>query len=633
MCGLSGFLSPKGFEKEKGQNILNTMRDRLAHRGPDNAGSWLDGEVGIALTHRRLAVVDLSPTGYQPMVSASERYVLAFNGEIYNHLELRSQLHASWDSWRGHSDTETLLAAIETWGLEKALQASVGMFAFAVWDRQERMLSLARDRLGEKPLYYGWQKGVLLFGSELKALRAHRQFAAEIDRTVLPLYFRFGYIPAPWSIWKGIRKLPPGTWVSFSTRDHNQMPEPTPYWSLAETARKGQANVFQGSESDCVDTLEQLLGQSIAGQRLADVPLGAFLSGGVDSSAVVALMQSQSNRPVKTFTIGFDEPGFNEAEHAKAVAKHLGTDHTELYVTSDQARQVIPLLPQIYDEPFGDSSGIPTYLVSKLARDQVTVSLSGDGGDELFGGYSRYSGFQRWHKRMARIPFGMRNLMSVGTRRLPVSGGSRTQRHLALLTGVLDAKHPASLYRASTGHWLPSDDVVQSSAEAAYWLAAGALEMKLHEPLDHALLADMMTYLPDDILVKVDRAAMANSLETRVPLLNHRIVEWSWTLPQSLKARGGHQKWVLRQLLYRHVPKELIERPKMGFGVPIGEWLRGPLREWAEDLLDPCAMEKEGWLKSEPVQRKWCEHLAGFNNWEYHLWDVLMFQAWLREQG
>jgi len=555
MCGFVGFFKPLGFDSSLSNAIVKSMGDCLSHRGPDSGGNWLDAGFGIALAHRRLSVVDCSPAGHQPMLSLSGRYVLAFNGEIYNHLELRPQLHTLSNSWRGHSDTETLLAAIESWGLEKALKASVGMFAFALWDRQERTLSLARDRMGEKPLYYGWQKGVLLFGSELKALRAHPQFEAEIDQTVLPLYFRHGYIPAPWSIWKGIRKLLPGTWVSFSTRDHNQMPEPTPYWSLAESARNGQANVFKGSKSDCIDTLERLLGQSIAGQRLADVPLGAFLSGGVDSSAVVALMQSKSNRPVKTFTIGFEEAGFNEAEHAKAVARHLETDHAELYVTSDQARQVIPMLPQIYDEPFGDSSGIPTYLVSKLARDQVTVSLSGDGGDELFGGYSRYSGFQRWHKRMARIPSGMRSLMSFGTRRLPVSAGSRSQRRLALLTGVLEAKHPALLSRALTGHWLPADDVVQSSAEAAYWLTAGALEMKLNDALDHALLADMMTYLPDDILVKVDRAAMANSLETRVPLLDHRIVEWSWTLPQSLKARGSNQKWVLRHLLYRHVPK------------------------------------------------------------------------------
>lgn len=633
MCGLSGFLSPLGFDKEKGETILAAMRDRLAHRGPDDVGSWQDAEAGIALSHRRLSVVDLSPAGHQPMVSHSGRFVIAYNGEIYNHLELRAQLHASPDSWRGHSDTETLLAAIEPWGLEKALQASVGMFAFALWDRQERRLSLARDRMGEKPLYYGWQKGVLLFGSELKALRAHPKFEAEIDRSVLPLYFRHGYIPAPWSIWKGMRKLQPGTWVSFAMSDYQQMPDPKPYWSLAEIARNGQANVYKGTETDCVDTLERLLGQSVTGQRLADVRLGAFLSGGVDSSAVVALMQSQSSSRVKTFTIGFDEAGFNEAEHAKAVAKHLGTDHTELYVTSEQARQMIPLLPQIYDEPFGDSSGVPTYLVSKLAREQVTVSLSGDGGDELFGGYSRYSSFQRWHKRMSWIPYGIRSLMSAGARSVPMSGSTHGQRRLALLTGVLAARHPASLYRALISHWFPKDDVVQSLAEASYWLTSGALVIRLNEPQDHALLADMMTYLPDDILAKLDRAAMANSLETRAPLLDHRIVEWSWTLPQRLKSRCGHQKWVLRQLLYRHVPAELIERPKMGFGVPIGEWLRGSLRAWAEDLLDPCAMEKEGWLKSEPVQRKWREHLAGINNWEYHLWTVLMFQAWLREQG
>lgn len=632
MCGISGFWRPG---EPVDVTIATRMTQAIVHRGPNDGDVWVDAEAGLALGHRRLAIVDLSPAGHQPMHSACGRYVIVFNGEIYNHLALRAELekaHAA-PAWRGHSDTETLLATVAHWGIEAGVVRLVGMFAFALWDRQERVLSLARDRMGEKPLYYGWQKGVLLFGSELKALRVHPQFEAEIDRSVLPLYFRHGYIPAPWTIYKDIRKLQPGMWVSFSMRDHHQMPEPTPYWSLAEIARKGQANLFKGSDTDCVDTLERLLGQSIAGQRLADVPLGAFLSGGVDSSAVVALMQSQSYSRVKTFTIGFEEAGFNEAEHAKAVANHLGTDHTELYVTSDQARQVIPKLPQIYDEPFGDSSGIPTYLVSKLAREHVTVSLSGDGGDELFGGYSRYSGFQRWHTRMSWIPSGMRNLMSARGSSLAVAGSTRCQRRLALLSGVLAGKHPASLYRALTGHWLAADNVVQNSAEAPYWLTTDALEMKLNEPLDHALLADMMTYLPDDILVKVDRAAMANSLETRVPLLDHHIVEWSWTLPQRLKSRGGHQKWVLRQLLNRHVPKELIERPKMGFGVPIGKWLRGPLREWAEDLLEPRAMQQEGWLNPEVIQKKWREHLTGTNNWEYHLWDVLMFQAWLREKN
>jgi asparagine synthase (glutamine-hydrolysing) len=632
MCGFVGFYNSLGLHASQGEYLLTLMRDRLMHRGPDDGASWLDAEAGIALSHRRLSVVDLSPAGHQPMISSSGRYILAYNGEIYNHLHLRSQLHSTSSSWLGHSDTETLLAAIELWGIEKALQASVGMFAFALWDRQDRVLSLARDRLGEKPLYYGWQKGVLLFGSELKALRAHPHFEAEINRAVLPLYFRDGYIPAPWSIWKGISKLQPGTWVSFSSRGYQQTPDTKTYWSLADIARKGQAKLFKGSETDCVNALERLLVQSIAGQRLADVPLGAFLSGGVDSSVVVALMQSQSSSAVKTFTIGFEEAGFNEAEHASAVAKHLSTDHTELYVTSDQAQRAIPLLPQIYDEPFGDSSGIPTYLVSQLAKEHVTVALSGDGGDELFGGYSRYSDFHLWYKRMSCIPSGIRSLMSACVRNLSVPATSSTQRRIALLSEVLAANHPISLYQALACHWLPSDDVVQGIGSSNFLMKAAAYAVSLSEPSDFPMFADMMTYLPDDILVKVDRAAMANSLETRVPLLDHRIVEWTWTLPQSLKSRGGHHKWVLRHLLYRYVPKELIERPKMGFGVPIGEWLRGPLRAWAEDLLDPFAMKRVGLLNPTPVQKKWREHLACTHNWQYHLWDVLMFQAWLREQ-
>ncbi len=629
MCGIIGFINPLGSQAVDAKNSLSFMRDHLVHRGPDDGGIWLDADAGIALGHRRLSVLDLSSEGHQPMVSLSRRFVLVYNGEIYNHLYLRDLLRSTFDSWRGQSDTETLLVAIECWGFKKALQATVGMFALALWDRQERKLLIARDRMGEKPFYYGWQKGVLLFGSELKALRAHPAFKHEIDRAVIPLYLRHGYIPAPWSIYKGIRKLLPGTWVSFSTKDHDQMPEPRPYWSLTDVVLNGQSNPFKGSEDEAVNELDRRLNQSIAGQSLADVPLGAFLSGGVDSSTVIALMQTQSSRPVKTFTIGFDETGYDEAVHAKAVAKYLGTDHTELYVTSAQAQQVIPKLSQIYDEPFGDSSGIPTHLVSQLARAHVTVSLSGDGGDELFGGYSRYSGFQRWQKRMASVPSPLRTILSDGLSLISDLGNTRNQRRLALLSGISEAKHPAALYRSLTSHWLPRDGAAQNAEEALYWLTDRALRLNLNELIDHALLADMMTYLPDDILVKVDRASMAVSLETRTPMLDHRIVEWSWSLPQSLKARGAHQKWVLRELLYRYVPKALIERPKMGFGVPIGSWLRGPLKEWAEELLSTKCLVEGGFHAPNEIRMIWKQHLEGKGDYRDMLWIILMWQAFL----
>lgn len=422
MCGIIGFMFPAGLPFDEANATLVKMRDRLLHRGPDDAGSWLDAVAGIAMGHRRLSIVDLSQAGHQPMLSWSGRYVLAFNGEIYNHLEIRRQLDSTGHfSWRGHSDTESLLAAIECWGLERTLKASVGMFALALWDRQERTLILARDRMGEKPLYYGWQNDVLLFGSELKALRSHPSFESEIDRDVMPLYLRHGYIPAPWSIWKDVRKLEPGTWISITAKDQNQFPKAKQYWSLTDEAIKGQLHPFTGAEGDAIDQLERLLNQSISDQMVADVPLGAFLSGGIDSSLVVALMQAQSSRPVKTFTIGFDDSRYNEAEHAKAVAHYLGADHTELYVTHDLAQQVIPLLPQIYDEPFADHSGIPTFLVSQLTRQHVTVSLSGDGGDELFGGYTHYSTFDKWFKKASRIPYSIRQQIALLLKILPLS--------------------------------------------------------------------------------------------------------------------------------------------------------------------------------------------------------------------
>lgn len=633
MCGIAGILQGRGTKAPVSERVLEAMGQRLVHRGPDDFGLWSDVDAGIGLAHTRLSIVDLSAAGHQPMVSASGRYVLVFNGEIYNHLDIRRQIDRQGaPNWRGRSDTETLLAAIDLWGLDPALKMSVGMFAVAVWDRRDRRLLLARDRMGEKPLYYGWQNGTFLFGSELKALRCHPDFGNEVESSAVPLYMRHGYIPAPWSIWKGVRKLLPGTWISISPERPDELPEPVAYWSLVDVATEGQKNRFDGAPSEAVDALEKLLGEAISGQRLADVPLGAFLSGGVDSSTVVALMQSQSTQPVRTFTIGFDEAGFNEAEHAKSVARHLGTVHTEMYVTPAEAREVIPNLPEMYDEPFGDSSAIPTYLVSRLAREHVTVALSGDGGDELFGGYDRYSLFARWQGRMASIPAPLRKMLHVGVRQVPIGPDSRHRRRWHILSDVLGAGHDAQLYRALSAHWLPSDNVVLDPSEAPYWLNDEALQLTLGEPLDHAVMGDMQTYLPDDVLTKVDRAAMAISLETRVPLLDHRIVEWSWTLPVKLKGGGGHEKRVLKDLLYRYVPRDMMERPKMGFGVPIGAWLRGPLRAWSEDLLDPAALKEQGWFDPMAIERKWRAHQDQTGRWEYLLWDVLMFQAWLREQ-
>ena len=585
------------------------------------------------------------------MVSASGRYVIAFNGEIYNHLDLRRLLEAQEGAvaWRGHSDTETLLACIEAWGFEETLRRSVGMFALALWDRDTRTLTLARDRLGEKPLYYGWQRGVLLFGSELKALRAHPAFGGEIDRDALALFFRHGYIPAPYSIYRGIHKLLPGTYLTINEvqAQGGVTGRPVPYWSFAQVVEAGQRQPFRGSETEAADELERLLRQAVAGQMVADVPVGAFLSGGIDSTTVVALMQAQSARPVRTFTIGFHEDEYNEAHHANAVARHLGTDHTELYVTAQQAMAVIPRLPTLYDEPFADPSQIPTFLVAELARQHVTVCLSGDGGDELFGGYSRYFRaysvwrWLKWTPEALRTPVGSllsvwspeawNRLFSIGSRLTPprnrqTNFGYKIHR----LAEVLTARSPEAVYLGFVSHWQSPAKLVYGAGEPPSVLT----QPEAWPPVDdfrHRLMAlDTVSYLPDDILVKVDRAAMEVSLETRVPLLDHRVVEFSWTLPLDLKIRGGQGKWLLRQVLYRHVPQELVERPKKGFGVPIDHWLRGPLRDWAEDLLDEHRMREAGYLNPQPVRRMWAEHLSGQRDWQFHLWDVLIWEAWRR---
>jgi asparagine synthase (glutamine-hydrolysing) len=633
------------------------MGERLAHRGPDDGGVWCDADAGIGLSHRRLSILDLSVAGHQPMVSASGRFVIAFNGEIYNHLELRQELEGSalspspspasgrWETdWRGHSDTETLLAGIEAWGLEATLKKSIGMLAIALWDRETHTLTLARDRIGEKPLYYGWQgegdERTFLFGSELKALKVHPAFAADIDRGALCLLLRHNYIPAPYSIYQGIAKLEPGCLLSVSLAQ----PEPRiwKYWDLIEVARVGIAQPFAGTPDQSVDVLEVLTKDAVRQQMMADVPLGAFLSGGVDSSTVVALMQAQSSRPVKTFTIGFNEEGYNEAVHAKAVARHLGTEHTELYVTPEQAMGVIPHLPGLYCEPFADSSQIPTFLVSQLAKQHVTVSLSGDAGDELFCGYNRYQITDALWRKLSVVPAPLRALAAKGITSISpekwdglahlIPGAARYSSlgdKLHKGAGVLASPTVDDLYLGIVSHLRNPAEWVIDGKEPPTHLKGSRPELDGLNDVERMMALDTISYLPDDILVKVDRAAMGVSLESRVPFLDHRVVEFAWSLPLEYKLRDGQTKWPLRQVLYRHVPRELIDRPKMGFGVPLQDWLRGSLRDWAEGLLDEARLRREGYFHSAPIRQMWAEHLSGRRNWMPRLWNVLMFQAWL----
>lgn len=645
MCGLTGFWNPNGRLTDRSQSIVEAMARQIERRGPDDQGVWVDGGTGFALAHRRLSILDLSPQGHQPMVSSCGRYVIAFNGEVYNFAELRNQLDRAGAApvWRGHSDTEVMLAAIANWGLESALKKFVGMFAFALWDRDTRILSLARDRLGEKPLYYGWQGDTLLFGSELKALRAHPQFNADIDRDALTLYLRHNAIPAPFTIYRGIYKVPPATFLQFHA-GHRRM-EPVEYWSARLVAESGQRNLFRGDDAEALTELERLLHQAVRGQMISDVPLGAFLSGGIDSSTIVALMQAQSSRPLKTFTIGFHEASYNEADHARAVARHLGTDHTELYVSPQDAMNVIPELSVVYDEPFADSSQIPTCLVSRLARQQVTVSVSGDGGDELFGGYNRYFWACNVWRKLGWMPRSIRSALAMMLTTVPPELWDVCFRRLDRLlparfryanpgdklhkaAEILAVRSPEDIYLGLVSHWKAPAQMVLGGHEPRTVLTDGKGWVDIPEFEHRMMYLDTVTYLPNDILTKVDRAAMSVSLETRVPLLDHRVVEFAWTLPLSLKISQGQGKCLLRELLYRHVPRVLMERPKMGFGVPIDHWLRGPLKSWARALIDPARLAREGIFDPTPIQRKWDEHQAGTSNWSYYLWDVLMFQQW-----
>lgn len=642
MCGIVGYLQTQT-KKGTRSDLIEVMTRSLDHRGPDSFDTFQEGP--IALGHARLAIVDVSPTGAQPMQSACGRFVLTYNGEIYNHDVLRREIEGldyfrqQIGSWRGTSDSEVLLAAIGCWGLIEALKKCVGMFALALWDRQEKATYLVRDRAGEKPLYYGQQNGVFLFASELKALKKHPDFKPDIDRNSLALFLRHNYIPTPYSIYQSVFKAKPG-FVHRITSD-GEITE-RPYWSFQDVISRPKIDV---SDLEAVDGLEALLHQAVGEQMVADVPLGAFLSGGIDSSTIVALMQAQSQQRVKTFSIGFHEGGYNEAVNAKKVAQHIGTDHTELYVESKDALDIIPQLPSMYDEPFSDSSQIPTHLVAKLAREHVTVSLSGDAGDELFCGYSRYSTTQNYWSKLSKFSPRLRYFLSQLITTIPVGAlntlgravpsarfGARFGDKLHKGADVLASEHIDGVYRGLTSHWNEPEAIVIDGMEYPTAVAGNRPDFDMLEPIEQFMALDFLTYLEGDILTKVDRAAMSVSLETRVPMLDHRVIEYAWSLPLSQKYHQNQGKWILRQVLKKYVPDKLTNRPKMGFGIPIDSWLRGPLRDWAEALLDENRLSKAGYFNPGPIRKKWEEHLSGKRNWSYHLWDILMFEAWLDEQ-
>lgn len=645
MCGIAGYWQSKG---QATAELAERMAFQIRHRGPDVGGAWVDAPVGVALAHRLLRISDSGPVGQQPMVSPCGRYVLVCDGRIYNHADLRAELEAvgAHFDWQGDSDVETLLAALRHWGIANTLQRVVGTFALAMWDRKEHQLILARDRIGEKPLYYGWQGDAFLFGSELKALRAHPSFKAEIDRTVLPLYFRYGYIPGPYSIYRGIFKLPPGTFVRLGP-EPTKRSAPLPYWSLREAAERGQdCGLLVSDDASAADILEERLKDAVRLRMVGDSPVGAFLSGGIDSSTIVALVQAQSARPVRTFAIGFHEDDYNEATYAKDVAAHLGTEHTELYVTPEEAMTAIPQLPVIYDEPFADASQIPTYLAARLARQSVSVVFTGDGGDELFYGYSRYRTASTWYRYIRGIPREVRGqfgrILLALAERFPshwllFRSKAMRRRHLNVrrvykLASMLATEPVEAMYQEFVSYWRKFDKLVHVPREAAHFFTQPERWPNLKDFDSWMMAADCVTYLPDDILVKMDRAAMAVSLESRAPILDHRVVELAWQIPLEMKIREGRGKWLLRQVLYRYVPEHLVERPKMGFGIPLGRWLRGPLREWAEELLDKGRLHREGYLNPDGVRMKWEEHLKGASDWQGMLWNVLMFQAWLETE-
>lgn len=644
MCGFAGFVSVPF--PGNAESLLQGMGNKIAHRGPDADGTWCYPDAGLGLVHRRLAIQDLSPLGAQPMHSGTDRYTIVFNGEIYNFLALRAELEKLGVTFRGHSDTEVMLEAFEAWGIPAALDRFNGMFAFALWDRDTQELTLARDRLGEKPLYYGTQAGSLVFGSELKALKVHPSWQGEIDRNAITLLLRHNLIPAPHTIYENVFKLPPASFITFSLPTSlAALPEPQRYWRLESAFGDSPGLAERQPLAAVADQLERCLSEVIAQQMISDVPLGAFLSGGIDSSTVVALMQRVGSEPVRSFSIGFEEPGFNEAEHAKAVAAHLGARHTEMYVSPDDALALIPRLPVLYDEPFADSSQLPTFLVSQMTRQHVTVALSGDGGDELFCGYPRYlSVASAWGRRgtfnsRARrlaTAFPPALMAQLVTAMVPGQRGrasASVEERLRQERGSALAKNLAEFYRQKVSFWADPKRLVKGAREPDYALTLPVPESVAADPLKSLMWLDLNWYLPDDILVKVDRAAMACSLETRVPMLDRRVVEFALSIPTALNVENGQGKRVLREVLYRHVPRELVDRPKQGFAVPLGHWLRTVLRDWAEALLDAQRLEREGYLNAKPVRRLWDAHLRGVDDHAYSLWGVLMFQAWLEHEN
>ncbi len=642
MCGISGFFDERPATRASREAVVSAMTDSLRHRGPDDSGSWIDAEAGIALGHRRLAIIDVSAGGHQPMATANGRYVIVFNGEIYNYRDVAERLRQSGAALRSRSDTEVLIEGFARWGIVPTLAECEGMFAFALWDRARRELTLARDRLGIKPLYWGRAGRAFVFGSELKALRRHPEWRGEIDPDAVAAYLRFGYVPAPMSIYRGVHKLEPGTILTLRAGGEAQLER---YWDLMAVAATARRDPLAESEGELLDELEGVLRRAVRNEMVADVPLGAFLSGGVDSSLVTALMQAESARPVKTFTIGFTAEGYDEARHAKEVAAHLGTEHTELYVEEREAREAIPHLPTWYDEPFADSSQIPTQIVSRLARRHVTVALSGDGGDELFAGYTRYQWGENVRRAFALAPRPLRQgaaavldahpgdvlrgLSRLTPARLRLS---HPEQKAAKLAGLLREKDLDAAYRRLVSLWPEPERLLRSGREPRGLLQDSELRRAFPNFVERMMLLDTLTYLPDDILTKVDRASMSVALEARVPLLNHRVVEFAWRLPPTMKLRQGMTKWALRRILERHVPRALIERPKQGFAVPLAAWLRGPLRGWADDLLSRDALVA-GYLDADTVVARWREHRSGARDWSAGLWAVLMFQSWIAEAG
>jgi len=656
MCGVVGFVDIRlQVSADANSQEIERLTDTLVHRGPDDRGVWNDPQSGVYLGHRRLSVIDLSSAGHQPMMSASGRYVIVYNGEIYNFQELRQELIKSGDCFRGSSDTEVLLALIERYGLERALGSIKGMFAFGLWDKNDQVLHLARDRVGEKPLYFGWSGGRFIFASELKAIRGNSQWRNNISRNSLSSFLRYSYVPAPWTIFEGIFKLSAGAYLSIplarlraqssiALANQSRPPQVNHYWRMPKPCRASNPHI--DLDKDVIeDRLHELLRSTVSRQIISDVPVGALLSGGIDSSTIVAIMQSVASGPVKTFTIGFNEGEYNEADHAREIARRLGTDHTELFVTGKDALDVIPRLPRIYDEPFADSSQIPTILVSELARASVTVALSGDGGDELFGGYTRYFWANDVQRKLSRVPKAIRPAIGRGLR---LMGAERWQRFYDLmepfvpsqlrvknagskihtLARLVEDANEASLYLNLISHWKAPNSIVNHGVEHHTIHMDSFVPADPDDFVERMMYLDSTNYLPDDILVKVDRASMSVSLETRIPFLDHEIIEFAAQVPLRYKVQDRTGKIPLRRILGRYVPEEVFDRPKMGFGVPIDHWLRGPLRDWACDILSEVRIEREGLLNSREVTRKLTDHLSGKCDWQYPLWAVLMFESW-----